>query len=840
MAFGSDTRALLRLGRRNARRNRRRTLLVVAVIALPIALAVAAASAQRSLLTTAEQQRSWALGSADGVVMPAATDDGGAPVVVDPQRARLVPRTTYWLLVGRFEVQVQAVDLADPVLAPTIADFDGRAPTDEGEVAVSAALAEELDLQIGSLWQVPGAALERTVVATYVDAENRRGFRATLAPDASLSDAPPTGTGGDGFRDYLVVGDLDAVEAAGPVIPRHDWFTSTRDAVLELDRPSVFSSFVSVVLLIEAGLVAAAAFATGVRRRITEFGLLSSVGATPRQLRRAVVSEAAAAAVVAVPAGLALGVATSVATRPLVQRLADHVVDGVGVRPQDLIGPAIVGFVATLVAAWVPARLAARVPATVALAGRVPSTPLTARAVPGGLVALGAGAFVVFAAAEVARNAGETPGVVYLMLGAGVLLALAGAATLGAWAMARIGGWADWLPGVARLVARDARRQSTRSVVAVGALVVVAAFPLAVAVLAESIERDVQASHLPAAAPDEVVLSSYGFVPGEDVAPVAEADIDRVAGAVGVTSTTEFATLGRTVTETGFDHGDEVHEYVAEFYLAGFGTRGSVALATDELVAGLRLGDAEAPVRAALEAGVAVNLHPQETDGDMAVLWGGPESVELPVRAVAARDAFHATPALLVPVELAQRHGFEVVARHTLLQTAQPLTDADRDGLRDAFASDCCEPIAQGVDAPSRAWPQFDDPPSRIAARVQWIAVAVAAALALLIGGCTTALAATESDRSIATMVAVGAEPRMRRRFLGAQSAYHAGVGSLLALPVVMMLLWAVYRGDNEGIDLVVPVLPVVVLVLGVPLVLGGATALLVRSAPLSATRRSD
>lgn len=47
-------------------------------------------------------------------------------------------------------------------------------------------------------------------------------------------------------------------------------------------------------------------------------------------------------------------------------------------------------------------------------------------------------------------------------------------------------------------------------------------------------------------------------------------------------------------------------------------------------------------------------------------------------------------------------------------------------------------------------------------------------------------LATTESDHDLRTMVAVGAAPRRRRRFLGLQAGLHALVGAVLAVPLAL------------------------------------------------------
>ena len=120
----------------------------------------------------------------------------------------------------------------------------------------------------------------------------------------------------------------------------------------------------------------------------------------------------------------------------------------------------------------------------------------------------------------------------------------------------------------------------------------------------------------------------------------------------------------------------------------------------------------------------------------------------------------------------------------------------------------------------------------------------------LIVVAIVTSLSATEADGDLRTMVAVGARNSMRRKYLGLQSWMHTSIGTLLAVPLGLLLVGTTvkagyaYRvvgsfGTYDSSLLYVPWLAVFGLALGLPLVVGLLTALFVRSAPTTPPRRA-
>lgn len=135
---------------------------------------------------------------------------------------------------------------------------------------------------------------------------------------------------------------------------------------------SIWATFYGLVVVLAAVIVVACvslifnAFNISVAERIKQFGLLSSVGASRRQLRRAVVLEGAIVAVIGIPCGLLIGLAGCAATfaalGPAISQLAGsgEVAFRVAVNGWVLAAASVLAFVTVLVSVWIPAKRASR------------------------------------------------------------------------------------------------------------------------------------------------------------------------------------------------------------------------------------------------------------------------------------------------------------------------------------------------------------------------------------------------------------------------------------------------------------------------------------------------
>lgn len=141
------------------------------------------------------------------------------------------------------------------------------------------------------------------------------------------------------------------------------------------------------LVLFAACLVIYNIFQVSVVQRTRQFGMLRAVGATPAQVRRLVLLEALILCGIGIPIGLMSGILSSRAVAGSVgalispdafgvetaQQAIDTVKSHVGI-PWMLVGAAAaIGLVATLLSAYLPARLASRVSPVTAISGLVGS-----------------------------------------------------------------------------------------------------------------------------------------------------------------------------------------------------------------------------------------------------------------------------------------------------------------------------------------------------------------------------------------------------------------------------------------------------------------------------------
>lgn len=212
-----------------------------------------------------------------------------------------------------------------------------------------------------------------TVVGFY----DRPGY--ALSTAAGMVGVTAGGAASDAFTDvFLTLNDVantqQVEEAAEALFP--DEHVVLHTAMLRYmgvsSDSSIWTTFYGLVVVLAAVIVVACvslifnAFNISVAERIKQFGLLSSVGASRRQLRRAVVLEGAIVAVIGIPCGLLIGLAgcavTFAALGPALAQLAGsvEVPFRVAVNGWVLLVASVLTFVTVLVSVWIPAKRASR------------------------------------------------------------------------------------------------------------------------------------------------------------------------------------------------------------------------------------------------------------------------------------------------------------------------------------------------------------------------------------------------------------------------------------------------------------------------------------------------
>jgi len=141
---------------------------------------------------------------------------------------------------------------------------------------------------------------------------------------------------------------------------------------------TIGSILLIVILLVMGGsiLLIYNAFAISVNERTKQFGLLSSVGATKRQISRSVLFEALFVSIIGIPLGITLGIAGIGITLLLIKDRLALMVTGMfgGTVPLTLkvslwaiIAAVVTAIVTVLISAWIPSKRALRVTAIQAI-----------------------------------------------------------------------------------------------------------------------------------------------------------------------------------------------------------------------------------------------------------------------------------------------------------------------------------------------------------------------------------------------------------------------------------------------------------------------------------------
>ncbi|MGC5343783.1 ABC transporter permease [Streptomyces sp. DT171] len=225
--------------------------------------------------------------------------------------------------------------------------------------------------------------------------------------------------------------DQQLLAAVKPLLPEHA-NARTGKALADENAESIERemSTINTVLLVFAGIalfvgtfLIANTFTMLVAQRTKELALLRAVGASRRQVKRSVLIEALVVGLIASVVGFLLGLGLAVGLRSAMGVFGAKIPAGPLVVSLTAVGAALgVGVLITVLAAWLPARRAAKIPPIAAMSSvhSVATTKslVVRNSIGGVLTLLGAAAIVGGAAA--AGKGGRT------LIGGGAFLALIG------------------------------------------------------------------------------------------------------------------------------------------------------------------------------------------------------------------------------------------------------------------------------------------------------------------------------------------------------------------------------------------------------------------------------
>ncbi|MCW2645976.1 MAG: transporter permease [Pseudonocardiales bacterium] len=877
-------RAALRIARRDAWRAKGRSLLVVALIGLPVFVLAGADIAYRTWQVGPAEKIERAIGAADIEVQWF----GGA-VVQDPKgwlgnggigwQGASGPRPTTAQMLAQLpagsraierrtnengtQIRTQAglkrakfvgMDYADPIARGLVHQVSGRAPANEHEVALTAALSASLGRHTGDQIHLVGPDRDVTVVGVVTDASHRNAqtvfaLAQLVAPAGPLSPADSSGwlVDSPGPFTWQQVLHLNSVGfgAVSRTVYLHPPPKSQVPRSFGGSSPSstaVLASggLIAGMALLEVVLLAGPAFAVSARRQRRDLALIATVGGRPADLRNVVLANGVVlgltAGVLSVVGGL---IAASIGI-PTLGRLVDAVPGQFDVRPLEMLGLAMVSLLTALAAAAFPARGAARTDVIAALAGRAGVMGTRKRVPVLGSIVAAAGALLAIGGAT--ASSGTVPiltGIVILEVG----LIICTPALLGL--AARLG---RHLPLAARIALRDAGRNRSSAAPAVAAVMaaVIGAVAIVIGVASSSAQqrsnyRPVLQNHdgyltldgtQSKRAPD-IAAALRTAMPSAQVLVLRAPNQDCSANdptcttsQVGFELSGEAARRafqqgryqGGMAPQTVFDDGAAV--------AALFGTP------VPSAVAALRAGkavvldstaihDGTVTVTATTVAATAADSGPQPSH---------PHTITIP--AVVVGQGFAMTQ-LILPSSMAPRLGVTLQPAGVLVHSSRAPTDREMqvaDGALNRIDDTLSLYVESGYHN-ANSW-------------LLLALIAAAAVIAIAAAVIATALANLDSRTAMVTLAAVGAGPHTMRLLSMARAGVIAGIGTAIGVVAgfVPPAAWVQATRRIAGppipdeqtlgaqVTLVVPWLPIAAALVGIPVAAALVAGLFTRS----------
>lgn len=741
------------------------------------------------------------------------------------------------------------------VLMPGVVDVDpsfgdGSAPVDPNAVPVGKA--------------GPSTYLVTTPTPlTWADVRALNALGAVVVSRSVLESPPP-------FCQVSLQVCLDAGppadQAEGPVFVDDT-------AVARAARDAALALVVLVLIVLQVALLAGPAFAVQLRRRQRELGLVGASGGTSADLRRTVLASGVVLGVAGGVLGIAVGwgmVLLLGGLLPWAPLVVNDVPVGLPPLPAYAAGVAAIGVVAAVVASLVPAVIAGRSDTVGSLRGRRPLPPLRGRTPIIGLL-LGVTGVAVMAYGRVKVDG--------LVLVVGILVGELGLVLVMPWLVVQCGRIGRWLPLSSRMAVRDAGRHRLRTAAAACAIAAAAAAGVAVSTWATSTSYVDQTTDV-AFPPGTLAIQTWA-APGTDpmtLTPRLEkvvASVDPGASTLTVLSVAPSAYLhqpagaggqpevtcvvpatpgppppsGVTAVAPPSTVGPDGSLWqMCSGRAAVNGSIGSsVVLLPDPAQLGRLLGPSVDPSEgiAELERGGAVVLQPGALDAQGRVVVqsdilrdDGTVTEQTFSRLPAVEVLTGALPASVIvgPKGIAAAPALAADASNQLMVVEPALRDRpDRPSVVDQLDLGLAK---ARVDATVMA--PFSDPVSSEA--FQLIVYGVGAlALALLAGLMVTALALADGRADLSTLAAVGAEPKVRRRFSASSAGFVAALGCATGVASGLVLAWLLNPLFNRfgSATVVVHWWLVAFVLVGIPLVTAAAAWITTRSR-IPLTRRPD
>jgi putative ABC transport system permease protein len=327
-----------------------------------------------------------------------------------------------------------------------------------------------------------------------------------------------------------------------PLLP-HDTQvrTGSQEAAKAASSTTGFLSFLKTILLVFAGVslfvgsfVIANSLSITIAQRTREFATLRTLGASRRQVLRAIMIESLAIGIIASVVGLLVGLALAQGLFALFNAVGLTLPNtGTLVKPRTIVVALVVGVLVTLLASLRPALRATRVEPIAAV--REGATLPEGRLAKYRTVGSAAATVLGFAALLLGLFVAHGTGGVLALMGAGTVLVFVGIALLSARIVPVLATWLGWpatkIAGAVGRLARDnARRNPQRTASTASALMIGLALVTLIAILSAGIISNFKG------AVNDLFTGDYAITAQNNFSPVPITAGGAAARAPGVTA----------------------------------------------------------------------------------------------------------------------------------------------------------------------------------------------------------------------------------------------------------------------------------------------------------------
>jgi putative ABC transport system permease protein len=314
---------------------------------------------------------------------------------------------------------------------------DGSGPVKDSQIALDKDSADKGKYRVGDTVRVAtnGPAKEYTLSGVFTTEDGAVNAGGSLVlfdtPVAQKLYLQP-----GYFKDVTIAAAADAsdqkiLDEVKPLLPKDAEAQTGKqladDQAREIEQGlsnlnTMLLAFAAIALFVGIFLIANT-FTMLVAQRTRELALMRAVGASRRQVKRSVMLEALVVGALAAVIGFVLGIGLATGLRSAMGSFGAKVPAGpLVVSPTAIASALAVGVLVTVLAAWLPARRAAKIPPVAAMgSAHLPATTksLVVRNTLGSVITL-AGAGAILAGAAMGKEAGR------MVIGAGAFLTLIG------------------------------------------------------------------------------------------------------------------------------------------------------------------------------------------------------------------------------------------------------------------------------------------------------------------------------------------------------------------------------------------------------------------------------